>query len=52
MEWEMHVYTNLGGFVANSHSSIRCDDSAFDGNVLIIPAYLSALELRSDEDAK
>ncbi len=53
MEWEMHVYTNLGGFVANSHSSIRCDDSAFDGNCFDNPKRIYLRwNLRSDEGRK
>ena len=41
MEWEMEVYTNLGGFVARKSLKIKCNDrEIFDGNCFENPHQL------------
>ena len=53
MEWEMYVYTNLGAYVASSHSSIKCDDSDFGGNCFDNPKRIYLRwNLRSDDERK
>ena len=32
LHWELDVFTNLGGYVANASGNIRCDDKSFGGN--------------------
>jgi len=41
MDWELHVYTNLGMFVAKASEKIKCDDrDIFDGNCFENPHQL------------
>lgn len=41
LEWELHVYTNLGTYVAGASQKIRCDDKdLFDGNCFENPHQL------------
>ena len=41
MEWELEVYTNLGGFVARKSLKIKCNDrEIFDGNCFENPHQL------------
>ena len=41
MDWELHVYTNLGMFVAKASQKVKCDDSdIFDGNCFENPHQL------------
>ena len=41
MEWELHVFTNLGVFVAKASQKIKCDDrEIFDGNCFENPHQL------------
>ena len=32
LSWELDVFTNLGGYVANASGKIRCSDKSFGGN--------------------
>ena len=32
LKWELDVFTNLGGYVANASGNIRCSDKSFGGN--------------------
>lgn len=53
LTWQLDVFTNLGGYVANASGTIRCDDNSFGNNCFENPRKLYLRwNMRSDSGRK